>query len=671
MNDEMLGLPETPIQIGSASETSGAPPLAATLGTLGEEEAEEKNYANNKDVVTYIQMHVLPLMRRMVEDRLEANAEWAEIGNMTTLRHDSTQRYVGRTNVYVPVYAKNRRTTVNSLSRGLFPTSDFLSAKAMSPEFAQHEGQAKAWMQHQVTDQAKLRLQMKKYLRQLKDFGNSVGKCWYNKSVPLPQPRKRLGAVGELLRTMEPPSYSRTDGCRFRTVSMFAWYMWPTNVDNIKEATLVFENVQVSKQVASYKFKSKEWVNEQDASDLVLAGATEGEIADNVRAISKSYGLATSEQVGDLGTFYWVQEVYCNMELPGTEGPVPVQMFLMNGVPVLVRRNPFWFQHAPYIPHQEETAPNVFYGFSNGRLSRGLNALVNDLTNQTADNGVFGLNPIPLINTAMLVREGKLAPGSPWYVTDVDKAVRFERPPVEQLQYGLMLTNQAVSWLQDLTGAPPILQGTGGRGAARTATGAQILQTNVKSDVDDSVLDMEEAVLSPIMDLFYALGLQFDARQRIIGVQGQPVEITEDMWAGAYLFQWLASSQSENNQVRNQQSMALAQLFAQMMPLLQANGYTFNPVPMFRRMYGDFGYRDFDSVMPQAPQMMPGMMPGAQPGGQPGMPPTPGQDSNLGVSAVQQANYGQEGAASAPGEGQEFGLVRDNADELAAMMGGE
>lgn len=656
MSDE-IGLPEAPISAGTVDESS-----VPSIAMPGEEERNDKNYAEDEEVQEYIQEHILPLMARMVQERTEVNQEWQNINNMVTLTHDETKRYEGRSNTYLPVYAKNRRTTVNSLSRGLFPTSDFLSAKAATPEFKDMEEQAKHWMQHQITCQAKLRLRMKLFLRQFKDYGNSVGKCWYHTAPRRPQPKFTRGPYQLLTSGMQTPEYSRDDGCRFRAVSMFAWYMWPTTVDTIKEATLVFENVQVPKQVAKFKFKNKEWLNEQDGTDYVLASETENHIADYVRKIALSYANASSEQVGDLGTFYWVQEVYCNMPLPDSEDPVPVQMYLMNGRPVLVRHNPFWFKHAPYIPMQDENMPNVFYGFGSGRLSRGLNALINDLVNQTTDNGIYGLNPMPIINPALLVREGKIAPGSPWYASDIDKALRFERPPVEQLQHGMMLSNQAVAWMQDFSGAPPILQGSGSRGNARTATGAQILQTNVKSDVDDTVLDIEEGVLLPLMDMFYALGLQYDRRQRIINVQGQPVEVTQEMWEGAYFFNWLASSQATNSQVRNQQAISLAQLFANMLPLIQANGRMFNPIPLFQRMYGDFGYRDFESVMPQAPApMQPGMpMPGQAPG-------QATADSNMGASAVQQANYGQ----ATEGEGQEFGLVRDNADELAAMLGGE
>jgi hypothetical protein len=212
-----------------------------------------------------------------------------------------------------------------------------------------------------------------------------------------------------------------------------------------------------------------------------------------------------------------------------------------------------------------------------------------------------------------------------------------------------------------------VLQGSGAKGGAKTATGSQILQSNVKGELQDQIEDIELRVLMPLMDMIHSLGQQYETAERFLAITGgEKMQFTRDMLEGEYLWKWVASSQASNQQMRTQQSIGFAQLAASMVPLLQQQGQMFDPAPLLRRIYEDgLGQRNFDRIIKQAP-MMPGM-PGMPPGGSGGTPPeAPGDRPR---SAVEQAPGGS--GEMAPGEGEAFGEVRSQADDMAAMLGGQ
>src|SRR6202012_4223415 len=100
--------------------------------------------------------------------------------------------------------------------------------------------------------------------------------------------------------------------------------------------------------------------------------------------------------------------------------------------PIFVGRNPFWHQRPPYLYARMNVEPGFFYGYGFGRVVRGLQYLTNDFANQTNDVGIIGLNPYTLVNTSMLAGPLRpLKPGAAIETTNVNEAVKWDRPPVE------------------------------------------------------------------------------------------------------------------------------------------------------------------------------------------------------------------------------------------------
>ena len=637
------------------------------------------NFADDAVAKEWVLENVVPLLQSVRADGSAQREEWAEIRKMGLLKDGKSSAYAGQSRAYLPVYQKARETRVSHLGQGLFPSDSYLDCSSEDPQLEPFVPANKAWMKEQIDRSMRLRAEIKPWLRSLADFGIGIGKVWWEKT---PKSVKgvsmtRLPGIAEVLHTYGEQAAWSCDGARFKTRSPFSWYIWPVNVASIDEATLVFEDIEVSKQFVDQMSAAGIWKN-KDMLEEVLASSNSETLDPRIRTylqdVRASSTAASDLRQGDLANFRVLSECWLRMPVPNAlylpnerQGEaVPVKVVLCNGVPIEIRRNPFWHQKPPYVMYRSNETVDSFYGVGMGRTMLSLQGLINDFINQTNDNGIYGLNPIIKYNPNTVVGPLEpLAPGRMIPLTDPAGMI-FDRPPVEQLQYGLMLTNQLITYANDMSGVPAVLQGSGAKGGAKTATGSQILQGNVKGELQDIIEDIELMVMVQIMNMVHALGQQYESRERFIAISGQEkIQFARDQLLGQFAWKWVASSQAVNQQQRAQQTTAFLQVAANpgVLQLLMQQGKMLNPEPVLRMLWeGGLGLRNFDQIITPAP-MMPGMPPGGGGGLPPGAAPS-GQDPR---SAVEQAPGGSEGMV--PGEGQAFMDVRAQADEMAAMMG--
>ena len=669
------------------SQNAPETPLVST-GPADEAEAlfipsATENFADDKTAKAWIEDNLLPLVSDAESMGTEQRAEWSAIREMLYLRHAADRGYKGESDAFLPIYAKASDTRTSHMSRALFPTDQVVDVvkeddQGIEPGGTGDEETVKAWMQYQIEREAKLRLNMKKFLRQLNDYGFSVAKVYWHK----PQEADKEVRLQKVLAagTYGNLSAANCEGARFLTRDVFGFYMWPTTVDDAQQASLVFETMPISKQDADLRFKNGTWKNESEAGFPDTSAEYEQDLQQNVDLVTGEGSTpVNSASRGELGTWGYVKECWFRMPVPAKlygpgevkGSPVPVKVVLVNGIPVEATRNPFWHQKAPYVTHALNQRPASAYGVGLGRMGLELQTLINDTANQTQDNVTYGLNPMLIVNPNQLVGNANVVikPGGVINTLEPSNGVKWDRPPVEQMQYGNQQLNTLVSFMNDLLGTPPILQGTGSKGSGKTATGSQILQNNVKSDMQDVIEDVELAVLIPTMEMVYMLGQQYEKDERWIAIAGQPpIRFTREAFLGQFKFRWLASSQTANQQVRAQQAMMFMQMLPGVLPLLQAQGKMVNPEPLMKLIYSTLiGGRDFDKIV--VPLPMPPMMPGAP--APLGDPSFPGGENNPGGdrarSAVEQAPGGS--GEVAPGEAEDFMSVRAGADEMAGFAG--
>jgi hypothetical protein len=262
-----------------------------------------------------------------------------------------------------------------------------------------------------------------------------------------------------------------------------------------------------------------------------------------------------------------------------------------------------------------------------------------------------------------------------WDLLD-EKGITFDRPPTEQVGVGMQLMQMYLGAAQDFGGAPPILQGQKG---AKTATTSQLLQRNAMGPLQDLIEELESEVMLPLVESTFSMCQQFMSDEVMVRVAGKLARVSPEDLSINPVFRWLASNQAMNAQQRAQQAMMLLQAVPGMMPLIQANGYMVNPVPLIEKVYSDgFGFRGFDQFIHKMdPAQMQAMQQGAPP--QHGEPrqeteklareeQTPEAEMPQAPrSALEQVEGGP--VEMAPGEGEEFMNVRDEADDIAAYLG--
>jgi hypothetical protein len=661
--------------------------------------SDDRNWALDEKVVAQIREEIYDIILQTRSQMVNLHESWRATRRMSTLEHDSNQSYIGRSNAYIPVWARAKKTLVSSLSQGLFPSEDYCDVSSREskavppvqppvipnmdpqmtgmmppppppPDLQTISKGVKTYIQWDLEKNAKLRSQFKPFLGELIDHGISVAKVWYEKESARKKPAKKAGSLGAFAVDNPGTSMFR-EGIRFSTRSIFDWYVYPVTADSLDQATVIFEDLNVPKSYVIERGRKGNWVNIEDAlnaPEIPEKQQNDGELAQSKIFNSTNTNQFTSPQ----GKILMVTEVWTSLVMPkaayledeDNEAPIPVKIVMAGDVVLQCIRNPFWFQKHPYLVSRDDPAPGNFFPTGTGRLARSLQYLVNDFTNQMNDNGNYALNPILKYNPGLLAGPlPPIRPGVSWAMTSMD-AVEFERPPIEQTQYGMNYVTMFSGMVGDFTGATPALQGNSAGKNAKTATGMQILQKNAMTPLKDQIEDIEGDVMQPLMFMSWVLAQQFRDGQFLVDMTGEEaILMSKDQLAGDFNFRWLASSQAANQQMRAQQSMSLLQILPGMSPLLQANGRMADPTPLLRRVWTDgFGFRNFDEFikpLPAQPMLPPG-------GG--GVPPTspPNALDDGGIrSAVEQSPVDDgQGAEMTGGEGADMAEIRN-------MLGGE
>lgn len=634
-----------------------------------------KNYASDENVMRDILTEICPVIDYCRTNRQGLEDEWRQIRNMELLNHDENRKYLGRSEAYLPLYSRVLGTRASALSKALFPSDEYMDCVEYNGSTTERARNAKGYVQWELERNAKIRSIMKPFLRQLDSYGNSPLKYTYRSK------KRYEGTVKSVIQGLGDrprPQFGEVnyDGLYLSVRSIFDFYIYPLTADSIDEATLVFEDIQMPMmEIESLGRGSREdrWVN----IDKALNGGPSPYY--EVKQVEKSYAHGqhhTSQDVDtSVGRTRTIQEIWTYMVLPAEaylpgedkECPLPVVIHLTSDYwPLCVMRNPYFHQRPPYRFQRENVEPGLIYGYGTGKIIRHLQYQANDFQNQTNDCGNQLLNPIIKRNPAMMAGPMRgIRPGQVWDVTDVDAAIKFERPPFEMLQYGMQMVAQLLNAGQDFAGAPPLMSGMKGGGAS-TATTTSIMQRNSLNPIQDQVEDIEQETMVPLLYGTWRNGQQFREEGAMVVLAGGAFEMTPEQFAFDAVFRYLASSQAVNSQQRNQMAIQFLQGVMPLIPHLMQLGYVVDPASVIRRIYSDgLGFRGFDEFIKKA-QGAPGQMQM-----QPGQPPPPGVQQEQGDrirSALEQV-AGAGGAEMAPGEGEDFMDVRNGADQMASDAG--
>lgn len=636
-----------------------------------------KNYADNADVAQFFRQEVYSVMEWSWINRINLEEEWRQIRRQRIQMHDTNRKYYGRSDSYLPVYVRTEKTLVSALSRGLFPSDEYMDCFERETGDPDLSKPAKAYMRYELEKVGRVRTWMKRFLQQFVAWGNSPLKVWYG--MEFRRQGRNVPTKDFFGKTDVTPEFAlkvMREGLRVSVRSLLYWYMYPTIADSLEDATLVFEDIDVPVGYIKEMCAKGIWKNEQDA---LRAPLPPNHLINQQDVLTNSFGITPPATgiLGDrlVGGTRVLTEGYTFMKLPSdaytddedTSDLLPVH-FVCAGTRLLwCSRNEHWHQRQPYLIARQNVEPGYFYGFGEGRFIRTLQYLANDFANEANDCLIYGMSPVNKVNPSFVAGPlPPMRPGVVWKMTDIEQGHKFDRPPIDGAQAGLAAMDTFTGMAQDFGGAPPVIQGTGSGKGAKTATGASILQRNALSPLQDTVEDIELEVLIPLMEMTWINAQQFRSKPVMAAIAGQPIQITPEMLAGDFEWTWTASSQTSNHMQRAQMLIQFVQACAQMAPLLQQVGKIFDPEPILKKIWVDgLGQRGFDQII-VAMQQQP--LQQAQQPGNPGA--VQAEQGDRFRSALEQVfGQGSPEAEMQPGEGEDFADVRKQSEELAAKMG--
>lgn len=663
--------------LSSLVELDESSPPVATFGLLNplsQLPPTKLNLANDPLIHKQIQEEVVPVVMQCRIQRQQLEESWREILRMEYMTHDTGRRYFGRHNSYIPLWARAKKILTSNLSRGIFPSDEYLDVQDRLSRDPEKAKPVKTLIQWEFERNANLKRWMKPFLGNRVSFGNAVMKHWYRRDM---NPGIRAGFAGPLRQNPGLQYGSAvTEGFAVMPVSIFSFYFWPTSSMSLEDCALVFQDIDISRVEIEKLILAGRFVNGEralEAPEPPEHMRQMGELHSNLNNIPSPQQQALT--ASRLGTIRTLTEVWTTLVLP-QEALVPgedpncrysVRLVMAGSYCVEARRNPFIHQRPPYEFTADNQFPGLGYGYGEGKLARPTSLLVNDFFNQTADVAEYTLNPIIKANPGLLV--GKMlpvAPGRIYQMMGMD-GMEFDRPPAELIQYGYQVINQLQAMSRDNVGATSQLQGAS---QSKTATVAQLDQRNAMTPLQDQVEDIEISVMVPLMRACWMYAQQWRDQATVTQVAGQMMVVSPRDLIIDPEFRWLASSQAVNQAQRAQNAMQLLSAIGPMIPYLNSMGYLVDPVILLNRIFSDgFGFRGFSDFVRKV-GLTPATMAGAQQQMNQNVQVQQANSFDRARSTLEQIAGRDEAPDMAPGEGEEFMDVRSTGDSLAAMNGG-
>jgi hypothetical protein len=200
------------------------------------------NFADDEEVKRLCQTELWGIVTRIKSGRLTLEDEWLATQRLRTMQHDGNQKYRGRSNVYMPTYATAHDTIMSQLSRGLFPSDDYMDVEAENIDQEPIADAVKTKIRYEFECNAKLKINIKPAISQYIDHGNGVVKYWHDTGAQF-KGRKTVDK-GFAFKQTKPRGF--TVSAR----SIFNVLVYPENASDEKEVLLTAEYITMSRQYA-------------------------------------------------------------------------------------------------------------------------------------------------------------------------------------------------------------------------------------------------------------------------------------------------------------------------------------------------------------------------------------------------------------------------------------
>lgn len=542
------------------------------------------NFAEKAKIRNRVSEFFTKKVEAIREERDELERKWLEFFYMWNVQKDGNSLYNGRANLYIPEVRKNVESQARALTEAAFPNDDFLTCvpgKIGTNEGAEIQLNVR---KHQIK-QAQLRMKYHVFARQEALYGTSPV------FVPWRKEARKLWMSAKSEKGIKP---KRTEieiynGPDFVVQDIFRWYALNSKNPDFQEDGCFYIDLIDRFELLAREKSGNLW----GRHELERAGGehlrAKNELEKYVERVEAS-GLLLENQgyVGeasfrrkenDPSSKMMVTRIYTNIELPEAclpdedpDVPIPVVIDIYDGKHVgCIKRNGFFHQKAPYVVGKYiQPNPGEFYAQGIPWAIQYMQHEINSKAEQAMDSATLALNPLAFIDPAFAGNQTDymVEPGGVWFVNP--QGVKLAAlPDVSQVGYAAIsqLSGQMAVYSDRTPALPPQLMGK-----SRTATQSEIVNTAVNVDLKSFQMNNELAVLEPLMEMWESLTDQNIEDKQILLLSGSDFQkarrvlVHKNKMLGKYVYEWRASSITQNRAILANQLINFMKVYATLPP---------------------------------------------------------------------------------------------------------
>lgn len=567
------------------------------------------NLAKKASVRNWFKKTLAPLITQVRTEKNQViRPQWLRYYNQWALR-GTEQSYHGRMRMYLPISHRIIENWVQKLRADLFPDSGKWFKNVPDTTTNQERGVVvHELMMKLLRTQIKITAIAPGMLRNLCIFGTTIVEMgWKLDERDIPSliavldPQTGKSNVEEGIKKV-----TRYIGPTMRVIDPFLFYVYPYTPQFTYDCELLFEDMMIGWDALERLSDTpidedrpelgNQIENWQGVKDLRKGGHSGGEKfqAEQIRLQARGL-MSRSEKIADdpkrpldFTKIAWYGAIDAsgadqseNDAYPPADIPQWWQLWVCgDDTLVQARQSPWWKQQPPYLAAKFAEMQGEFWGYGVMFLLDHFQYFMNDTMNQTGDGLVFSLNPIVAMdaNAVQFPDSIRMAPAARWLIRDPRNNVNFIEPPKDSAMAGIQVINFLVAMMNDVSNVAPfggagLQQGGRARGrAVQTATGMSILSGEALLQVRDIVENVEQGIMNESLDWMFSMlqqCLDRDLALRVDGADGAMVletQVTRDTLIGGYVFDWLGSTFSFNQNVRTQQMLNFIQILARIPP---------------------------------------------------------------------------------------------------------
>jgi hypothetical protein len=532
--------------------------LSDTSLDTGKEQApdqiDDQNYAADPEVYKRAMEQVFSLFQPVRDEKLKTRERITRFWKVWNGQHDQWL-YQGRAKLYWRLGYKIVETFINHIKPQAFPSDDsfYIEPAPYDPIAMVNAQTARRILKHDV-EHSRVERWTDMLLRDGLIQGTGIVKTvWqtrstknYKRNIVQGYNDKGKSVMMPMFGAMPDDRLTLKEGPTFSPVNILDWFIHPITARDIEDAELVWEDVTVPVYYLTSMQASRKFVGVDKALAEGDSKKSQTDTSSAKDVLLARQGVVQAEVMRKRPNAYQIQEAYCKFDLYGDGTFVDTKMVWLGSHLLECRQNPNFFQEPPYFAWHCIDVKDYFYGAGIVEPIEHLNLAANAMGNQMLDAIALQVNHILGVNVAMLAQDVaalRISPRAIWASLGDPNEVFKEIRPQDNTQTALAGLQLLSGVMQDVAGAPPVMQGKQSNKDGTTATEIQAVALGAAAGVQSMVRNFEVQVMSPWLQRAWMLEQQYRSVRNATKIAGSaPIKVAPADVAGDFGMRWLVST---------------------------------------------------------------------------------------------------------------------------------